>query len=156
MTTFYETFTGPWFSATFHWNEGLLAGIRLDSPTGESMRPVSSVGPRLRHIVEHYDTAADWPDLPLSMNGLTPFRRKILEILRTRVPRGTTVSYGRLATMAGAPRAARAVGRIMATNPWPLLIPCHRVLASNGLGGFGPGRDLKVVLLTLEKVPLPS
>lgn len=155
MASLYEAFTGPWFSATFHWLDGLLTGVELNLPTGASTPPRSPFGQQLRQIIEHYDTGSDWPDLPLATEGLTPFRRSVLEILRTAVPRGSTITYGRLATLAGSTRAARAAGHVMATNPWPLVIPCHRVLAGNGLGGFGPGTALKLTLLTLEKALLP-
>jgi methylated-DNA-[protein]-cysteine S-methyltransferase len=64
----------------------------------------------------------------------------VLETLRREVPWGETVTYGELALMAGAPGAARAVGTTMATNPVPLVVPCHRVVASGGrIGGYGGG-----------------
>jgi methylated-DNA-[protein]-cysteine S-methyltransferase len=67
------------------------------------------------------------------------------------VPSGETVSYGELANMAGYPGAARAVGRAMATNPIALIIPCHRVLASDGtLHGYGGGLEMKRKLLEHE------
>jgi methylated-DNA-[protein]-cysteine S-methyltransferase len=70
----------------------------------------------------------------------SPFRRAVLETLRRDVPWGETVTYGELATMAGAPGAARAVGTTMARNPVPLVVPCHRVVASGGrIGGYGGG-----------------
>ncbi|CAJ36529.1 methylated-DNA--[protein]-cysteine S-methyltransferase [Methanocella arvoryzae] len=81
--------------------------------------------------------------------GLTPFRIKIMEALR-RVPAGETVTYGELAAAAGSPGAARAVGNVMARNPVPIIVPCHRVVATNGLGGFTGGLDVKRKLLRLE------
>jgi len=83
-------------------------------------------------------------------SGMTPFRRKVLQELR-KVPAGSTVTYGELAAIAGRPGAARAVGHCMATNPVPLLVPCHRVVATDGLGGFSGGLDVKRSLLRLEK-----
>ena len=78
------------------------------------------------------------------------FRGEVLAALET-VPYGETVSYGELAGMAGRPLASRAVGTAMATNPLPLVVPCHRVIAAGGrLGGYGPGPALKVQLLELE------
>ena len=68
----------------------------------------------------------------------TPFERSVLRAL-AKVRRGRTVSYGALAAQIGAPRAARAVGSALGRNPLPLLLPCHRVLASNGIGGYGGG-----------------
>jgi len=67
-----------------------------------------------------------------------------------KVPAGSTVTYGELAARAGSPGAARAVGNVMATNPMPLLVPCHRVVATDGLGGFTGGLAVKRALLRLE------
>lgn len=82
--------------------------------------------------------------------GMTPFRKRVMEELR-KVPAGSTVTYGQLAAAAGSPGAARAVGNVMAMNPVPLLVPCHRVVATDGLGGFAGGLDVKRALLELEK-----
>ncbi|MGH2750372.1 MAG: methylated-DNA--[protein]-cysteine S-methyltransferase [Actinomycetota bacterium] len=78
------------------------------------------------------------------------FRRTVLEHLK-RVGRGHVVTYGELARRAGAPRAARAVGTACATNPVPIIVPCHRVLpSSGGVGNYGGGPERKVFLLELE------
>lgn len=78
------------------------------------------------------------------------YRRTVLEAL-TQVPYGETVSYKDLAERTGNPKASRAVGSAMATNPIPIVVPCHRVLRSGGaLGGYGGGLDTKVWLLQLE------
>jgi methylated-DNA-[protein]-cysteine S-methyltransferase len=83
-------------------------------------------------------------------NGITPFRRAVLEETM-RIPMGRTLTYAELAAKAGNPRAARAVGRVMATNPLPFVIPCHRVVGSNGtLHGYGGGLELKERLLRVE------
>lgn len=92
--------------------------------------------------------------LPLAPRG-TPFQQDIWAALR-EVPYGTTVSYGELARRAGRPRSARAVGAAMAANPLPILIPCHRVIGSDGsLTGFGGGLEAKRLLLALEKEGRP-
>jgi len=89
-------------------------------------------------------------DLDLSVLG--PFQKTILT-KATKIPLGQVWSYGRLAAEAGCPRAARAVGNEMARNPYPLVVPCHRVVRANGeLGGFGSGPELKRELLLLEGV----
>jgi methylated-DNA-[protein]-cysteine S-methyltransferase len=81
----------------------------------------------------------------------TDFHRKVLKVLHDTVPAGATTSYGELATAAGRPGAARAVGSAMANNPVPIIVPCHRVLASDGkLGGYGGGLEMKRKLLELE------
>jgi len=90
--------------------------------------------------------------IDLELGGSTPFQHRVLEACRN-IPYGETVSYGQLAEVVGAPRAARAVGAVMASNRIPLVIPCHRVLRSDGsLGGFTSpeGVGLKQRLLDLE------
>jgi len=93
-------------------------------------------------------------DLPHDLSLVrSPFRRAVLETLRHDVPRGRTVSYGALAARAGNPRAARATGSACATNPVPIVVPCHRVLpGSGGVGNYGGGPERKRALLTLEGV----
>jgi len=83
------------------------------------------------------------------------FSTKVIKVLRT-IPWGTTITYGELARRAGHPQAARAVGRVMSANPLPILVPCHRVVAASGLGGFGGGVKMKQALLTFEGVSLDS
>jgi methylated-DNA-[protein]-cysteine S-methyltransferase len=86
----------------------------------------------------------------IDWNGLSGFRREVLEET-LRIPAGETRTYGWLAHKVGSPRAARAVGRVMATNPLPIIVPCHRVVASDGsLHGYGGGLDVKASLLRLE------
>ncbi len=88
--------------------------------------------------------------LPIDWDGISPFRRAVLEETM-RIPAGQTRSYGWLAAKVGRPRAARAVGRVMATNPLPLVVPCHRVVASDGsLHGYGGGLEMKAALLKAE------
>jgi methylated-DNA-[protein]-cysteine S-methyltransferase len=70
-------------------------------------------------------------DLPLAMDRLTPFTTRVLRTL-AKVPYGSTLTYGELAVLAGFPHAARAVGRAMAVNPFPIVIACHRVVGAGG------------------------
>jgi methylated-DNA-[protein]-cysteine S-methyltransferase len=85
------------------------------------------------------------------------FQRVVLLTLRKLVPAGMTMSYGELAAAAGRPGAARAVGAIMANNPVPLILPCHRVLASDGtLHGYGGGLQMKRSLLAMEGAQLSA
>jgi len=94
----------------------------------------------------------DFRDIPIALNGSGAFTKRVLAACRG-IKFGQTVSYGRLAEMAGKPAAARAVGGVMAKNPLPLIIPCHRVICADGtLGGFSAmgGVNLKKRLLKLE------
>ena len=89
-------------------------------------------------------------DLPLDLDGHSPLRQKVWHMLRT-IPYGRMRSYGWVARKLGQPRAARAVGQACGANPFPLVIPCHRVVAGDGsLGGFSGGLALKKRLLGLE------
>ena len=89
-------------------------------------------------------------DVAVDRSSRSGFRGEVLAALET-VPRGTFVTYGELARMAGRPRAARAVGTAMATNPVAIIVPCHRVLpAGHGIGNFGGGTAAKELLLRLE------
>lgn len=93
-------------------------------------------------------------ELPLDRSLSHGFRRRVLEEL-VEVGYGEVTSYQELAARVGHPRASRAVGTAMATNPIPIVQPCHRVLRSGGaLGGYGGGVDVKRRLLRLEGVPV--
>jgi methylated-DNA-[protein]-cysteine S-methyltransferase len=94
----------------------------------------------------------DFLDVVVETSHLSPFSRSIVEAVR-RIPFGQTRSYGQIAASAGRARAARAVGRVMAQNRTPLVVPCHRVVGSGGLiGGFSAidGLNMKRRLLKLE------
>ena len=90
--------------------------------------------------------------IPIDWDFVPPTYRRILLTLRQIVPLGETITYGELARRLRMPRAARLVGQAMAKNPVPILVPCHRVIRSNGsLGGFSGGANLKRKLLDLEQ-----
>jgi methylated-DNA-[protein]-cysteine S-methyltransferase len=91
-------------------------------------------------------------DVPIDLCLAAGFRRTVLETLYDQIGFGETRSYAQLAALSGSPRAHRAVGTAMATNPIPIVVPCHRVLRSGGsLGGYGGGPDIKRFLLALER-----
>jgi methylated-DNA-[protein]-cysteine S-methyltransferase len=126
----------------------------------------AGVGPRIvqsdRELAATRDTLSaylegddDRLDLPVDFSLVGgPFRRAVLETLHRRVHRGEVVTYGALARQAGNPRAVRATGTACATNPIPIVVPCHRVLPASGrLGNYGGGPERKRVLLTLEGAP---
>jgi methylated-DNA-[protein]-cysteine S-methyltransferase len=87
----------------------------------------------------------------LDLGGLTPLQRSVLRAVAS-VPHGQVRSYGEIAAQVGRPRAFRFVGTTLAQNPFPLFIPCHRIVRADGsLGGFGGGAKLKKRMLSLEK-----
>jgi len=92
--------------------------------------------------------------MPIDLSSVrSAFHRNVLETLAAQVSFGETVTYGELAVMAGRPGTARAVGTAMATDPVPIGVPCHRVLAAGGrVGGYGGGVVMKRALLALEGV----
>lgn len=92
-------------------------------------------------------------DIAIDLGETGEFRRRVMEVCR-QIPYGRTVSYSELAAEAGSPRAARAVGNCMAANPIPLIVPCHRVLCSDGrIGNYSApgGANMKRRLLELEQ-----
>lgn len=98
--------------------------------------------------------AVTFDDVDLDLAWATPFQRSVLEALRS-VPRGEIVTYGELAALAAHPGAARATGSLCARNPFAFIVPCHRVVGSNGIGGYGcAGIEVKRRLLALEGVAL--
>jgi methylated-DNA-[protein]-cysteine S-methyltransferase len=105
-----------------------------------------------RELDEYFAGGRDHFELPLDWQLSGGFRRTVLERLYAEVEYGRTVSYLELATMVGNPKASRAVGTAMATNPIPIVVPCHRVLRTGGqLGGYGGGLPAKITLLELEQ-----
>ena len=126
----------------------------------------AGVGPRIvrsdRELAGTRDTLSaylegddDTLGLPVDLAlARGPFRRAVLETLHRQVHRGEVITYGQLAREAGSPRAVRAVGTACATNPVPIVVPCHRVLPStHKLGNYGGGPERKRALLTLEGAP---
>ncbi len=99
----------------------------------------------------------DFRDIPLDFGGFTDFRKLVTETARS-IPYGKTVSYGELAQMSGKSKAVRAVGTVMRRNPWPIVVPCHRVITSGrSVGGYcgaisGKWVRLKERLLVLEGI----
>jgi methylated-DNA-[protein]-cysteine S-methyltransferase len=90
----------------------------------------------------------------LNLSKLTDFSAKVLK-QACKIPRGKVATYSGLAVKLGKPRAARAVGTALANNPFPIIIPCHRVVRTDGsLGGFGGGLEMKRELLDREGVAL--
>ncbi len=109
--------------------------------------------PLAKRIVESLDGRPDeFRDVNVDLSHLTTFMRRVVVVCRS-LPWGETCSYAQLAAAAGSPKAARAVGQVMAGNRTPLVVPCHRVLASGGgLGGYSApaGLRMKEYLLDME------
>jgi methylated-DNA-[protein]-cysteine S-methyltransferase len=105
-----------------------------------------------REIEEYFDRRRSVFDLPLDLRLAHGFRRTVLSHL-PEIGYGRTASYAAVAALAGNPKAVRAVGTACATNPLPVIVPCHRVVRSDGsIGRYVGGTDVKQALLTLEAV----
>ena len=104
--------------------------------------------------LDHYFSGSPAADPPLDMRG-APFELRVWAALRL-IPPGRTVSYGEIARQIGAPGSSRAVGMANGANPIAIIVPCHRVIGSNGtLTGYGGGLDRKAWLLNHERGQLP-
>ncbi len=135
------------------WDGDAVTALHLSWSKDRERRLVTEAGEAMQAALERYVAGEKpaWPELSYRKDALSPFARKVLDAL-SAVPYGQKVSYGWLAARAGNPKAARAVGRVMARNPFPLVYPCHRVVGSSGaLTGFGPGVDMKQYLLDRER-----
>ena len=148
------------------WRDAVLTRVVFGHPSkssaargvGASSAANASLSSDMKELVDRLRQFArgvpdDFLDVRLDWSGRTPFQRAVLQCCR-RIPYGEVVSYGELAQRAGSPRSARAVGNVMASNRTPLIVPCHRVVASGGvLGGFSApgGITMKQRLLTLEE-----
>jgi len=118
------------------------------------LQSARQVDPVRRELDEYFEGRRQAFDLSVDLREVTPFTERVLLEL-ARVPFGQTATYSDLATRAGNPKAARAVGMTMNRNPIPIVLPCHRIIGADGsLVGYGGGLDRKVALLTLEGVLL--
>ena len=121
--------------------------------------PATSAGAGIDDLIARFGAflaGADvsFEDVAVDLEWTTPFQRALVDALRA-VPRGEVVSYGELAALAGRPRAPRAAGALCAANRFAFVVPCHRVVAAGGIGGYGSaGVEVKRRLLALEGVEL--
>lgn len=153
------------------WNEVGLVGTLL--PEGDAMAARARIARRWPTAVEAEpspeaafaitsitalmaDGRTDLTKVVLDMTGMSDFLVRVYAAARA-VPPGQTRTYGQIAAAAGAPREARAVGQAMGRNPWPIVVPCHRVMGAGGkLVGFSApgGTDTKLKLLSIEQARL--
>lgn len=112
--------------------------------------PAAEPSALAENIIAYVEGRAPCPDADLDLSDFTEFQKRVIAVVQA-IPRGQTLTYGEVALLAGRPGAARAVGQVMAANPFAVLVPCHRVVARKGLGGFGWGLEMKKRLLELER-----
>ena len=131
-------------------SDGCLREVRLiDAPEPE--RKPEALERTARELGEYFAGTRTEFTVTAAPRG-TAFQRAVWRELQT-VPFGRTLPYGELARRIGKPKAARAVGQAVGANPCLIVIPCHRVLAKTGLGGFACGLERKKTLLAIEGVP---
>lgn len=127
-----------------------VLGDLAASTSPRILRAPARLDPVARELEEYFAGTRRSFDLPLDPATTGEFRRAVQRLLPT-ITYGTTVSYRELAALAGRPTAVRAVGTACATNPLPIVVPCHRVLRTDGsLGGYLGGLQAKRTLLDLE------
>lgn len=117
--------------------------------------------PVVGQLAEYFQGRRRRFDLPLDWRSTTRGQRAVLQVLHDRVPYGESITYGALATLVDTGVPARAIGTMMGRNPLPIVVPCHRVLGHDGLGGYSGGSganglEVKRWLLTLEGVLPPT
>lgn len=143
-----------WGTFAAHWEEDRLTALLFPTSRGTVPlfdNPEKGDSPRLAEQLDAYFAGRRQAfAIPLQLPR-TAFRQRVWgELLK--LPYGTLVTYGELARRVGCPPGARAVGQAVGANPIPILVPCHRVVASGGrLGGFGAGLEWKRRLLSLER-----
>ena len=165
----FETPVGPCGVA---WGPRGIVGVQLPEDDVESTRVrLSARHPALSESAPPADVTraisaivallagkgGDLADIALDLTSVPDFQRRVYELARA-IPPGETRSYGELAVALGKPGAARAVGQAMGRNPFPIVVPCHRVLAAGGkVGGFSAAgsADTKRRLLAIEGAPPP-
>ena len=131
-------------------SEGCITGLTFDkSCPGQCLR-TALLESCERQLMEYFRGERSTFELPLHMEG-TAFQRRVWQALAD-IPYGESITYAELAKLIGSPGGARATGNACGANPIAIIVPCHRVLGKNGLGGYAYGPDAKKTLLKIEKM----
>ncbi|MGC3982902.1 MAG: methylated-DNA--[protein]-cysteine S-methyltransferase [Steroidobacteraceae bacterium] len=164
-------FETPVGSCAIAWNDVGVIGVNLPEASDAALRkrmksrfadvrettPTAKLNRIIKQVVALLSgKPADLSGVSLDLSAVPAFHQQVYALVRT-VPAGSTLSYGEVAARLGKPGAARAVGQAMGRNPFPIIMPCHRVLAANGkLGGFTAfgSTDTKLRILQIEGVQL--
>ena len=151
-TPFTSTVNTPIGHLTLESDGDFLTGIWLPTshrtPTGHRYDALSVLNKTAEQLDEYFARERNFFDLPTKLDG-TEFQREVWAEL-SRIAYGEIITYGELARRVGRPQGFRAVGQANGRNPLPIVVPCHRVVASTGLGGYAGGLPMKRALLELE------
>lgn len=140
-----------WGVGELWFRDGVLVNHELPTPVRTVVRRARHASPLRDRLLSYFcGEIVDFDDVEIDLDGSTPFQRAVVSALRA-VPWGETVTYGELAALAGHPNAYRAAGTVCAHNRFPVVVPCHRVVAAGSLGRYGSlGVSYKRRLLALE------
>ncbi|MBS0444975.1 MAG: methylated-DNA--[protein]-cysteine S-methyltransferase [Proteobacteria bacterium] len=170
-STSYALFATPIGDCAIVWGTGGIVGTSLPAATPAASRallqrryPAAQEAPPPAAIAQVIDAIRallageprDLLEVPLDMARIASFERRVYEAARA-IPPGRTLTYGELAARIGAPTEARAVGQALGANPYPIVVPCHRILGAGGRsGGFSApgGTRTKLRLLEIERAVL--
>ncbi len=147
-----ETWTsGPPILATFYTEANAIVRITLAEARRFSCAVVGTgLASEILGWIDLYSKREQGKPLPLNFSSFTPFMKKGLLAI-AKIPFGEVASYGEVAFLAGQEKGARAIGNVCNKNPYPLIIPCHRVIQGNGsIGGFAYPLQMKKAMLDFE------
>lgn len=134
----------PW-NDTDEQRDAMNRGLHAE----EESAPTGTLATAVQELEKYFQTGRSTFTVPLELSLHTQFQRRVVEATMS-IPPGEVRTYGWLAAQASSPMAFRACGQVMARNRFPVIVPCHRVVAAGGIGGFGGSLDWKRHLLTLE------
>ncbi len=146
-TSFSLPFLGG--SVTVTERDGAVYGIHISTKPAKGEVPRTRLASDMRRYLA--GERVSFGSYKVDYSGYTEFQKRVLEAAR-RIPHGEIRSYGEIAEVAGRPRAARAVGSTMANNRICIIVPCHRVVSTSGVGGFTGSLGYKIAMLELEGV----
>jgi len=147
-TSFSLPFLGG--SVTVTQRDGAVYRVNISSEPAKGKIPRTKLAADMKKYLA--GAGVTFGSYKVDYSGYTDFQRHVLEAAR-EIPHGEIRSYGEVAEAAGRPRAARAVGSTMANNRICIIVPCHRVVATGGIGGFSGSLGYKIAMLELEGVP---
>jgi O-6-methylguanine DNA methyltransferase len=139
------------FAVTFCWDGGKIESVDIER-TRPGGGKKSKGAEKERRWIRAFFAGRSVRGIPLDTSALTSFQKRVYKVV-SAIPPGRTLTYGEMAKRIGRPRAVRAVGQAMRANPHAPFMPCHRVVAANGLGGYGGKMHskTKTALLALER-----